>query len=444
MLPDARPQLQTHFIVETLKTIRGRRLVRAGQKPGGLSGRSPEDGRATNSLESRPVRAERHFRRREAGQVEILLLALLLLAGCRKDDVIVPSKPTDVTGGASSGDIKGFFLLNEGNMGSNKATLDYFDYATGVYSKNIYPERNPFVVKELGDVGNDIGIYGGKLYAVINCSHFVEVMEAATAKHVAQVPIPNCRRLAFDGGFAYVSSYAGPVQIDPNARLGYVARIDTATMAVKDTCVVGYQPEEMVITGGKLYIANSGGYRVPHYDRTVSVIDLNTFKVIKTIDVAINLNGMELDKYGQIWVSSRGDYYDIPSKTYVIDSHTDRVADSLDLANSAMSICGDSLYVLGTEWNYGRQANAIAYSLVNVKSRKILTDNFISDGTDKNIAIPYGIAVNPVTREIFVTDARDYVTPGKLHCFSPDGRKKWSVTTGDIPAHFVFTGTALR
>jgi hypothetical protein len=43
-----------------------------------------------------------------------------------------------------------------------------------------------------------------------------------------------------------------------------------------------------------------------------------------------------------------------------------------------------------------------------------------------------------------VTDAKDYVTPGTLHCFSPDGKRKWSVTTGDIPAHIVFTRQKLQ
>ena len=58
-----------------------------------------------------------------------------------------------------AGPIKGFFLLNEANMGSNKSTLDYYDYETGKYTHNIYAERNPGVVKELGDVGNDLQIY---------------------------------------------------------------------------------------------------------------------------------------------------------------------------------------------------------------------------------------------------------------------------------------------
>ena len=135
-------------------------------------------------------------------------------------------------------------------------------------------------MKGLGDVGNDLQSYGGKLYAVINCSHFVEVMDVRTARHITQISIPNCRYITFHKGYAYVSSYAGPVQIDPNARLGYVAKIDTVTMQVMDTCTVGYQPEEMVAVGKKLYVANSGGYRVPNYDRTVSVLDLDSLNAV--------------------------------------------------------------------------------------------------------------------------------------------------------------------
>ena len=375
----------------------------------------------------------------------IACLVALPFAACRKGEPVLPSTQIPVTPPTHlDGSVKGFFLLNEGNMGSNKATLDYFDYATGVYTKNIYAERNPGVVKELGDVGNDLQVYGGKLYAVINCSHFVEVMDLRTARHITQISIPNCRYIVFKGRYAYVSSYAGPVQIDPNARLGYVAKIDTATMQIVGTCTVGYQPEEMVIVGKKLYVANSGGYRVPDYDRTVSVIDLDTFGEVKKIDVAINLHRMELDAYGQIWVSSRGDYYDTPSRTYVIDSRTDEVTDEFKLLpNSEMTVCGDSLYVYSTEWSYPTQSNTVSYAIVNVRTKKIVTRNFITDGTDRRIAIPYGIAVNPATREIFVTDAGNYVTPGKLYCFNPDGTKKWEVETGDIPAHIAFTYTEL-
>lgn len=377
----------------------------------------------------------------------VIALATLLYA-CRGEEPVIsseiiavnphPEKPEAVPS------IKGFFLLNEGNMGSNRCTLDYYDYDTGTYHKNIYAERNPNVVKELGDVGNDIQIYGNKLYAIINCSHLIEVMDLETAKHITTISIPNCRYIVFNKGYAYVSSYAGPVQIDPNARLGYVARIDTTTLQVKDTVNVGYQPEEMVINNNKLYVANSGGYKIGNYDRTVSVIDLNTFKETKKIDVAINLHRMKMDKYGDIYVTSRGDYYGVHSNIYIIDTKTDKVREALNIGASELCISGDSLYAYCVEWNWDTQENTISYAIVDTRTEKIVTRNFITDGTEKEIEIPYGIAVNPETKDIIVTDAQNYVTSGYVYCFSPDGKKKWSVKAGNIPAHIVFTTKKLK
>ena len=67
-------------------------------------------------------------------------------------------KTTDTEGVV--GGVTGFYLLNEGNMGSNKCTLDYYDYATATYYRNIYAENNPNRL-ELGDMGNDIACYKG-------------------------------------------------------------------------------------------------------------------------------------------------------------------------------------------------------------------------------------------------------------------------------------------
>ncbi len=214
---------------------------------------------------------------------------------------------TPVTLPEEPGKLLGFYLLNEGNMGSNKSTLDYFDFATGEYRRNIYGDANPNVSKELGDVGNDIKIYGSKLYAVINCSNKVEVMDKRTARRLGQIDIPNCRYIKFHEGYAYVTSYAGPVQINPNyEQKGYVAKVDTATLQVIDRCLVGFQPDELEIVDNKIYVANSGGYMVSNYENTVSVIDITTFTETKRIEVGINLHRLEADRHGNLWVSSRG------------------------------------------------------------------------------------------------------------------------------------------
>lgn len=381
----------------------------------------------------------------KATQLLLLLLAILG-SSCRGEEAITPSTSTAVTDPNSNygGDIKGFFLLNEGNMGSNKCTLDYFDYQSGVYTKNIYAERNPGVVQELGDVGSDIGIYGDRLYCVVNCSNLVEVMDLATATHIASISIPNCRYIVFEGDYAYVSSYAGAVLNDPNARLGYVAKIDLATLEVVAECTVGYQPEEMAVVGTKLYVANSGGYMVPDYDNRVSVIDLETFTEIKQIEVAINLHRLQLDNYGYLWISSRGDYYDIASKTYALDTSSDEVVAEFDIANSNMWLSGDILYLCSNELGWSSSSAEMIYAMIDTQSQQILDTSFITDGSESDITVPYGVAVNPENEEIFITDAKSYVTPGTLRCYSGGGGLKWSVTTGDIPACIAFTTVQLE
>ncbi|MCC8146188.1 MAG: YncE family protein [Bacteroidales bacterium] len=372
--------------------------------------------------------------------ISTFLFVLVAFFSCRDEDDIYKAAfvPVDIP---QYTDIKGFYLLNEGNMGSNKSTLDYYDYTTGEYVRNIYSEANPNVVKEVGDVGNDLGIYGSKLYAVINCSNKIEVMDKHTAKRVAQIDIPNCRYIKFHKGYAYVASYAGPVMINPDYdQFGYVAKIDTATLEIVDRCVVGFQPDELEIVNNKIYVANSGGYMFPNYENTVSVIDISSFKEIKKIEVAKNLHRLCADPHGQLWVSSRGDYYDEESRLYLIDLMKDELVGSLDIPVSNFHLDGDSLYIYSTEWSYLSMDNEITYGIVNVKDRSIVTRNFITDGTDEKIRIPYGITVNPLTKEIYVTDAKNYVSPGTLYCFDKNGKLKWNVRTGDIPAHFVFLG----
>lgn len=371
------------------------------------------------------------------------MLLLLCCTGCREDELVVPTEYDMIPETpASDTAIRGFYLVNEGNMGSNKCSLDYFDYFTGLYSRNIYAERNPNVIKELGDVGNDIGVYGSKLYVVVNCSHKVEVLDSHSGVRIGQVDIPNCRYVRFHRGKAYVSSYVGPVLIDVNAPKGAVYEVDTLSLNVTAKVTVGYQPEEMEIIDGYMYVANSGGYRAPEYDNTVSVIQMTDFKQVRQIPVDINLHRVKKDSHAQLWVNSRGDYRSRPSCLYVLSKKPGQdkmsVNDRLDIPCSNMAIKGDSLYFYATEWNEYTSANTISYGIIDVRTHEVVSGNFITDGTEKEITIPYGIAVHPESGDIFVTDAKNYVSSGTLYCFDRFGRKKWSVRTGDIPAHICF------
>lgn len=372
-------------------------------------------------------------------------LILAVVSSCREDFYIIPSQNQDTGVAPTRGDIVGMYVLNEGNMGSNKASIDFLDLdenkPTVHYLRNIYSERNPNVVKELGDVGNDIKIYGNKLWIVVNVSNKVEVATADSCKRITQINIPNCRYLAFKDGFAYVSSYVGPVKLDKDAPLGMVYKVDTVDFKKKDSVVVGYQPEELCIVDNKLYVANSGGYRAPNYDNTLSEIDLTTFKEIRKIKVGLNLHHCQVDHYGQIWVTSRGNYNDVPSRIYwLYKGHNQvyEVIDSIDTPVSGLSIVGDSLYYYGSAWNNATKQNTISYGLINVRTHQTIDTNLFSSPEVKSITMPYGIMVNPIERDFYLMDAKNYVSSGSLLHFKPDGTHDFTVRTGDIPGHGTF------
>ena len=372
-------------------------------------------------------------------------LVLLLATACRTDDIVIYSETQDTGVKAVTGEVAGMYVLNEGNMGSNKCTLDYLDLSgkdsTVRYLRNIYSERNPSELKELGDVGNDIQINGHQLWMVINCSHKVEVATVDSCRKIAKIDIPNCRYVTFgNDGYAYVSSYVGPVG-DSGAPRGRVYKIDTLTFQKCDSVVVGYQPEEMVIVGERLYVANSGGYRLPDYDRTVSVVNLNTFAEERQVDVAVNLHRCRADRYGQVWVTSRGDYFSHTPKLYCLQPDAQgemQRADSVDVAVSDLCIVGDSLYFIGVSWSYVTQSNQKTYGIVNVKPHQIVTTQLTAAPELGSIEMPYGIIVNPLDRDFYLMDAKNYVSSGQLLHFLPDGTFDYRVWTGDIPAHAAF------
>ena len=373
----------------------------------------------------------------------IYITILLSIVGCRTDDYIVYMEDEDTGAKTEATEVLGMYVLNEGNMGSNKCTLDFLDLSgeTAHYLRNIYAERNPNEVKELGDVGNDAQIYGSKLWLVINCSNKVEVLGAKDAVKQGKIDVPNCRSVAFHKGYAYVSSYVGPVNVSQDAPLGQVYKIDTLTLRTVAQVTVGYQPEELAVIGDKLYVANSGGYMVPDYDHTVSVIDLNTFTEERKIDVAPNLHRCRADRYGQLWVSSRGDYYGEPSHLCWLQKDASgqlQRMGRIDVVVSDMCIVGDSLYYMGIQFNYETMKNERMLGIINVATHEVVNRQLTTAKEAEAIIQPYGIIVNPNGRDFYLMDAKNYVSSGDLLHFHQDGTFDYKVRTGDIPAHAVF------
>src|SRR5476651_1246364 len=217
----------------------------------------------------------------------ITVTFIAILSACTKDkNNVTPSTPTAQRAGV--------YILNQGNYGSGNGTLTYYDYTTKTLTADIFSKVNG---RTLGDTPNDIKIYGSKMYITVDVSGTIEVVDAKTAKSIKQFSQKTGstsrepRSIAFNNGKVFVSQYDGTVAV-----------IDTTTLTIDKYITVGRNPEQMVVSNGKLYVANSGGLSFGNPDKTVSVIDLSTYTETKKITVIANPGSIGADGYGNVYV----------------------------------------------------------------------------------------------------------------------------------------------
>jgi len=348
--------------------------------------------------------------------LSLALASAAMLASCHKDKAVTPDKPT--------AERAGLYVLDQGNLGSPNSALTYYDYTTKTLTPDIFLSVNG---QGLGNTANDIEVYGSKMYIVVDKSGVVNVVDPKTAKLIKQVPIQASdktslepRDIVFYKGNAYVSLY--------NGALGAVAVMDTATFTISKYISVGRNPEQLAVSNGKLYVANSGGYDYPDVDNTVSVIDLTTLTETTKITVGSDPYAVSVDSYGDVFVTSyavySSDFTTILSNSSltIINSSTDAVTSKTDFTGGPFSINGDTAYYIDSDG---------AVKTYNVKTHTVTGQKFITDGTTFTAA--YAVYADSLTGEVFVTDAKDYNSNGLVYAFDKTGKKEYSLVAGINP-----------
>jgi hypothetical protein len=340
-----------------------------------------------------------------------LLCLTVLLAACN-DMNDVPT-PADLP--STPGEKGKMYVLCEGLFNMNNSALTLLDFDRHTIKTDFFLLQNN---RGLGDTGNDMKAYGSKLWIVVNVSSQVEVVDLKSGLSLKRIPFFDSnhtprqpRYIAFSGSKAYVCSFDGTV-----------TRIDTTTLSIEAITTTGRNPDGITATNGKLYVANSGGLDMPDYDKTVSIIDINTFTEIKKDTVGLNPYKTETDSEGDVYVVSRGNNGTIKAKLVRIDSHTDKVVQTFDNIPAVnFTIHNDTAYL----YNFDFITNKYWIKTFDCKTEQIISDSFITDGTV--LERPFGIYAHPTNGNIYITDARNYITKGDLYCFSRNGKLLYKV-----------------
>ena len=333
--------------------------------------------------------------------LSISFLVIVFAGSCTKESqpIIPPTAPTT-----------GVYVLDQGSYGANNTMLTYYDFSKALQVTDYFKNVNGF---GLGDTGSDFIIYGGKMYIVMNVSGYVAVTNTA-AKFKDTISFKNGtlnrgpENIAAYGKYVFVSSTDGTVAV-----------IDTNTLNVTKFITVGSNPAQMVVSGSNLYVSNTGGFSA-EFDSTVSVIDMNTLTETKRITVGTNPGSIAADEDGNLYIACTGDYNTVKPKLVKVNLSSGNVVKTLDIA------IGTIRYYNGTLLTTGGYLGAAKIGILSTDLTEV-RPSFVTDGT--SIENPYGLDVDPETGNVYVGDAKDYVSSGEVIAFTKDGKKSFSFST---------------
>lgn len=356
-------------------------------------------------------------------RIALFLSCLLaVLTACGPD---TPDTPDNVIVG------KGVFVINEGNFTYANASLTFYNPEADTVANNLFYRVNN---APIGDVGQSLTLLDGKLYIVVNNSNYIYKVNAGTIVCDTTKPyiltdfVSPRYMLPVAPNKAYVSDLA-------STQLWIVNPED---MTHTGTIEMGKSTETMVLVGQEVYVTNwSNAYVQEMEKNTVQVVDaVNDLKVAE-ITVGKEPNSMVVDKNGKVWVLCEGATWDAEPEQpslWKIDPMTKQATLMVEFNESALNLAIDPTgsylyYVRGGDWTTGGDLHRASIDDPTAE------DSFVIPAEGRMF---YKVFVNPNNGEIYLSDAKNYVTNGTVYRYSGDGVLLGSFDAGICPGFMLF------
>ncbi len=326
-----------------------------------------------------------------------------------------------------TGFMYGAFIVNEGAYNQNNGSISYIDLDSNYIINNLFSSING---RPLGDVVQSFAVDNDKGLIVVNHSAKVEVVDMKT--FVSLGTITGCD----------YPRYALPVNdneawLSNGSQAGKVYVMDLTGMDITDSIDVGYGPEKMVQSDDKIFVANSGGWA---NDSTVSVIDVNSRKVVKTILTGDNPVNLVTDANGDIWVLCKGKV--VYDQNWNVISETDSKLQKISHTTEDI----EKSFIIGQKGDYfnpirlaiGSQGNLLYFAEHDGIYRMSIQDTQVPDAPIIYGKF-YGLAVDPASGMIYALDAGNFTGAGILYRYDPHGMLRDSAQAGIAPNDVYFS-----
>ena len=351
-----------------------------------------------------------NFNEMKINYVFTIAILLVICLSCTDEPVqtVFPDITTD----------KGVLIACEGNFMYGNGSLSFYDYNNKAVVRDFFYGRNN---APLGDLVQSLGIYGDKVFVVVNNSGKVYIADSKTIEFRGVIPGLTSPRYIhiISKNKAYISDIISNqiTIIDPESGR-ITGSIDLET----------YTSEKMVQTADKVFVTSWS------YGKHLLVIDPVTDELLTAIEVPLQPKDIVVDKNQKLWVLSDGGYEGSPAghenpALSRIDPVSFRIEEIFRFNDNAMpsvleiNNAGDTLYFVDGD-----------FFKMAVNSNDLPESPFIESGN----RMFYSVGIDPVSGEIYLADVIDWSQNGEVLRFSKSADLIDSFKVGVNPTDFLF------
>lgn len=313
------------------------------------------------------------------------------------------------------------FVLNEGNWGVSNSSLSLYDPFTESVTANFFGNANNDAL--LGDVPTSVTLIENRAYITISNSGKVYVINPTTGILVEKIiDLNSPRHVVYVGdNKIYISNlYSNHIDI---------YNILTKQIVGKIELPAGAFAEQMVYLDGCIY-ANCWSY-----GKQIIKINISTGKVVGSVEVGVQPMTIALDKNNNLWTMTDGGYEGNPTgyenpKLVCLDANLN-IVKSIEVPRDPKAVMHKMAMAHLGEYVYF--TNSKLYRL-SVADNTLPTEAFV-DLSSNNV---YGLAVDPISKEVYVSDAVDFVQNGTVMRYAKDGRLIHKFQVGINPGNISF------
>jgi len=342
------------------------------------------------------------------------------MLACKKD------KPNNCCTLPSTDTARQVLVVCEGSLGNGNSALTlYLPNKDSAY-EDVYKATNG---QSLGDVFQSITPIGNNYFLCINNSDKILVISKTDWTLQSTISVPKPRYiLPVSEHKAYVSSLFS----------NKLYTIDPATMQTTDTIAMPYQNTE-----GLTLSADGNQVLVCVWDTAnnhLYSVDIATNTPVQTTVLAGYAPQESFyDKNGMLWVLSGNATKKKDGALTRIDPSTGNVLQTYqfpagaDVIRPVTNQAKDSIYFIEVNYNGNTQYNGIYRMSIN--DAALPSQAFVQAAAYQYF---WGLAVDPLSGNIYVADPKGFVQKGSVYIYRPDGTKIDEFKTGVGPGHLYF------